>query len=164
MDGRALATTGSRGIERLGKSVSPAYGVRPRKDAKRQLRNGQGQAYKPQTPWRVQGDKAPDSGRARYALEDSAYEYRPEIGETPKTYYFRCPELGVDEWQRTAGPHGMFAAIKMKMWRIDHDAAWPIALGGKSVKVEMRYEGTNKTMTFLCWGAFAPRYVIERAE
>ncbi len=97
-------------------------------------------------------------------MEDDAYEYRPQDGETPKVYYMRCPELGVHDWERTAGPNSMFAAIKMKLFRCDHDEAFPVSLGGKDVAFEVRHEGSTKVMRFVVKGSFAPRYSVERVN
>lgn len=103
-----------------------------------------------------------NSGEQEKRLEMSLNAWRPKVGETAKQYYMKCPELGVHQWELTTGPDNLYAAIKMKLARIDHDEAFPVSIGGKAVEMHVRFANSNRIMRFNCTGLFHPKYAIER--
>lgn len=75
----------------------------------------------------------------------------------------RCRELGLDHWEQVTGPASIFAAVKMKLARLDHDAAYPI-VWGKSTIMEVHYPNSNKIHRFRLTGGFWPKYECERLD
>lgn len=105
---------------------------------------------------------APNSGEQTKRLEMPLNAWRPKVGEKAKQYYMKCPELGVHEWELTTGPDNLYAAIKMKLARIDEDEAFPVSVGKKDVEMLVRFANSNHVMRFNCTGMFHPKYAIER--
>lgn len=94
-------------------------------------------------------------------MEDKPNLYRPKASETTKLYFMRCLDMGQNQWEQVSGPENIFAAVKLKLARMDHDAAYPVVFG-KSVTIEVRYPNSAKVITFKCTGGFWPKYDCER--
>lgn len=147
----------------MGQPIPAPHQMRNRKNKGGFIPNSKGKASSAQTSRGSAAIKTPNARRPRNGLEMSPHEWRPEMGEA-KSYYMRCPDLGVHDWELTTGPAMIYAAIRVKLARIDHDEAFPVALGNKKVEMQVRYENSSRVMRFLCSGHFVPKYECERHD
>jgi hypothetical protein len=148
----------------MGQQISTSYPLRERENAKGSKRHRQSEAHKAKAS--RAGPRLPQSdARGKgFKVQSEAYGFRPEGGEASKLYFMRCPDLGVHHWEHVTGPVNIYAAVKMKLARIDHDEAWPVALAKTGVIMEVRYPNSSHILQFACKGTFYPKYECERIK
>jgi hypothetical protein len=148
----------------MGQQISTTHTLRTGEDTQRFKGNRKSKAYAAKTSRGSSAiTKSPARGKGQ-RVESEAYQFRPESGEASKAYFMRCPDLGIHHWEQVTGPVSVYAAVKMKLARVDHDLAWPVALAKTHVTVEVRYPNNSRIMTFRCKGSFFPKYECERLE
>jgi hypothetical protein len=77
-----------------------------------------------------------------------------------RQYRLTCADLGINGQGFTCQATSVKGALAEIMRSIDHDEAWPIAIGGKTVEVEIS-SGKGKPMRIMVSGYFQPRYEFE---
>ena len=89
---------------------------------------------------------------------------RPARAGSSQRYFMRCPALEVHSWEPFSGPASLLTAVRIKTERMDADAAYPVAIGGKSVTVEVRRDGSAEIMRFKVTGNAVPHYQVQSQE
>jgi hypothetical protein len=79
-----------------------------------------------------------------------------------RSYRITCEDLGIRGQGFSCHATSMKSALAEFMRAADHDEAWPIALGGKTVVVEIA--GIGKLWRGTVSGTFIPRYWYEIKE
>jgi hypothetical protein len=85
---------------------------------------------------------------------------RGQAGSSQR-YFMRCPVLDVHTWEPFSGPGSLHTAVRIKTERMDADAAFPVAIGGKSVVVEVRRDGSPEIFRFKVTGNAVPHYQVQ---
>lgn len=78
-----------------------------------------------------------------------------------RSYRITCEDLGVRGQGFTCHATSMKGALAEWMRAADHDEAWPVAIGGKIVAVEVT--GNGKPWRGTVSGTFIPRYEFKEA-
>jgi hypothetical protein len=89
---------------------------------------------------------------------------RRDRAGSSQRYFMRCPALDVHSWEPFSGPASLLTAVRIKTERMDADAAFPVAIGGKSVTVEVRRDGSAEIMRFKVTGNAVPHYHVLSQE
>lgn len=90
----------------------------------------------------------------------SAQRKRRRSGSQQR-YLMRCPALDAAQWEPFTGPASLALAVRIKTERMDADAAFPVALGGKTAVVEVRRDGSPEIFRFEVTGLALPRYEVQ---
>jgi hypothetical protein len=96
-----------------------------------------------------------------YRVATPARRNRRSRPSANQRYFMRCPDLDVSNWEPFTGPSAMHTAVRIKAERMDRDAAFPVALGGKTAVVEVRREDSAEIFRFEVTGNAAPYYQVQ---
>ncbi len=135
----------------MGQQSASASRVR---DSENQARFGKDRKSQTHTS-EAQGRKA---GKAAYAgrpirqMEGKANRDWNQMG-TPRDWEIRCEALGQSEWQGYRGPQDAWRMLRIFADAIDHDAARPLAFGGKKVVAQIREKGSETLEAFELTGS-----------
>ncbi len=140
----------------MGQQSASASSMRNSENQARFGQDRKGQAHKGEAQGR-KAIKAPYAGRSLRQVEGKANRDWPQMG-APRDWEIRCAALGQDSWLGYRGPQDAWRMLRIFADAIDHDAARPLAFGGKKVIAEIREKGSETLEAFELTGSIRFEY------
>ncbi len=140
----------------MGQQGASASSMRDSENQARFGKDRKGQAHKSEAQGR-RAIKAPYAGRSVKQVEGKTNRDWLQMG-APRDWEIRCAALGQDCWLAYRGPQEAWRMLRIFADAIDHDAARPLAFGGKKVIAEIREKGSETLEAFELTGSIRFEY------